>query len=297
MTWPRRRWWVLAVAAVTGTVGLTTASADRPLSKAPTPPALSTAADGSTAATQALLATLRHAGLRPDQPRPGQGRPSGGGATRQLSVNWSGYVVDDRRTNSYSTVSGTWIQPGVTCTKSEDEMTSFWVGLDGFNSGTVEQDGTLAWCYQGRPYYYTWWEMFPTVGVETVGTNVAPGDHITASVRFTAGAYMLAVTDSSRPANSFSTSQFCSFLVICSNASAEWIAETPTGTRGLWPWPPFGQWRVVSAHVKSGAASGGINAFPSDKLIIVGNDGGSLANTGALDSTGDRFSLTWTHGY
>jgi hypothetical protein len=179
-------------------------------------------------------------------------------------------------------------------------MTAFWVGLDGFDSGTVEQDGTLAWCYQGRPYYYTWWEMFPEVGVETVGTGLVPGDRVTASVRFAGGpynTYVLAVTDSTHPANSFRTSQVCYFLVTCSNASAEWIAETPAGSRGLWPWPPFGRWSVTSARVGSGTASGGINSFPDDRLVIVGDDGGTLANTGALDSSGHSFTMTWAHDY
>jgi hypothetical protein len=176
-------------------------------------------------------------------------------------------------------------------------MAAFWVGLDGVNSGTVEQDGTLAWCYQGRPYYYTWWEMFPTVGVEAIGTAVNPGDHIVASVRFSAGAYVLRVTDSTNPANSFSTTQICNYLVVCSNASAEWIAEAPSATRGLWPWPPYGDWSVVSAKVESGAVTAGINAFPDDRSVIVGDDGGALANTGALDPAGHSFSVIWTHSY
>ena len=177
----------LAVGVAAGAVALTTASAHGAISRAPTAPAPIAASTDGSAATQALLATLRSASLRPNQPVPGQAIPKGRGASRQLSENWSGYAVDDRRDNSYSTVTGTWRQPGVTCTPSEDEMSSFWVGLDGYDSGTVEQVGTLAWCYQGRPYYYTWWEMAPTVGVETVGTHVAPGDHITASVKFRAG--------------------------------------------------------------------------------------------------------------
>lgn len=45
------------------------------------------------------------------------------------------------------------------------------MGLDGFDNQTVEQDGTLAYCFEGAAYYFTWWEMFPG-GSVTVGSSV-----------------------------------------------------------------------------------------------------------------------------
>ena len=58
----------------------------------------------------------------------------------------------------------------------------FWVGIDGFTSGSVEQDGTLIECSGGRAFYFTWWEMFPTNSIQVVGSSVRPGDAISASV-------------------------------------------------------------------------------------------------------------------
>ena len=51
----------------------------------------------------------------------------------------------------------------MTC-NAEDQITSNWVGLDGFGNSpaTVEQLGTISWCFQGTPTYFTWYEMFPT---------------------------------------------------------------------------------------------------------------------------------------
>ena len=53
----------------------------------------------------------------------------------------------------------------------------------------------------------------------------------------------------------------------------------------------------MSAQAKSESASGGINTFPDDQLVLVGNDGGILAATGALSSRGASFNLIWTHSY
>ncbi len=86
----------------------------------------------------------------------------------------------------------------MTCS-AEDQITSDWVGLDGFNSGTVEQLGTISWCFQGTPTYFTWYEMFPAGTIE-VGTTLKPGDKIAASVTRTGTSYALKLTDSTTSA-------------------------------------------------------------------------------------------------
>ena len=52
--------------------------------------------------------------------------------------NWSGYAVTGAR-NSVSDVKGSWLVPAVhgTC-GSTDQYASFWIGIDGYNSNTVE---------------------------------------------------------------------------------------------------------------------------------------------------------------
>jgi Peptidase A4 family len=57
-------------------------------------------------------------------------------------------------------VSGSWTVPSVTC-DSGTEYSSFWVGIDGFNSNTIEQMGTDADCHSGSPAYYAWFELYP----------------------------------------------------------------------------------------------------------------------------------------
>jgi hypothetical protein len=36
-------------------------------------------------------------------------------------------------------------------------LAAFWVGIDGYSSDTVEQDGTIIESYEGTVYYYDWW--------------------------------------------------------------------------------------------------------------------------------------------
>lgn len=270
------------------------AAAPAPAARAGAPAA--TSAGDRTAATRALLRVFRTSGPLPFEHAPGARARRIGGLTIQWSGNWSGYADDNSTGRTYSAVTATWTQPKVTCSAAEDELAGYWVGLDGLTTPTVEQDGVFAWCYQGAAYYYSWYEMYPD-GPVVLGTTVAPGDRVTASVTVTSHGYRLTVDDSTHPANAFTTVQQCPAGALCDNASAEWIAETPAGSRGLWPWPPFGTWRPAAALATSGGKTGSIKSFPDDQIVIVGDDGQALANTGSLASSGSTFSLTWAYAY
>ena len=58
---------------------------------------------------------------------------------------------------------------------------AFWDGLDGYNSGSVEQTGTIGYCSGATAKYYAWYEMYPA-GSVVYSQPVAPGDEISASV-------------------------------------------------------------------------------------------------------------------
>lgn len=278
---------VVGIAAV---VGSTSASSPRVATASRAPAA------SSAGATAALLSFLKTHGTGLAQRAPGS-TPKGAGLTSEGSYNWSGYVDDNSTGNTYTLASGTWTEPAVTCPTTEDQMAVFWVGLDGWTSATVEQDGTLVWCSNGAAHYYTWWEMYPTNNIQIVGSTVAPGDKIVASVTFAAGKYTLKVTDSTTPANSFTKSETCGSGLTCSNADAEWIGETPGTARGYWPLPNFKLWKVTGAKTKSGTTTGAISAFPDDQITLVGIDGQALATPGALNSLGNSFTDTWGYSY
>jgi hypothetical protein len=208
------------------------------------------------------------------------------GLTQVQSTNWSGYADDNSAGATYSTVTANWSEPAVSCSSRTTQLAAFWVGIDGYTSGSVEQDGTLAECYHGSAFYFTWWEMYPSNAIQTVGSTVQPGDSISASVVRSGTSYTLKITDSTHPANSFSTTQSCSN---CANSSAEWIAEAPSGSRGIYPLPNFGTWTASGATVNSGV----ISSFPDDEITMVNSSGAVKAQPGSLNGSGNAFSVTW----
>ena len=127
-----------------------------------------------------------------------------------------------------------------------------------YSSSSVEQDGTLVECYRSRAYYYSWWEMYPSNAIQVAGSSVSHGDSISASVVKSGSSYTLKVTDSTHSANSFTTTQTCSS---CADSSAEWIAEAPSGSSGVYPLSDFRSWSTSGASVTSGSAAGVISSF------------------------------------
>lgn len=99
--------------------------------------------------------------------------------TSVKSTNWAGYAAT-ASSGSVTSVGGSWTEPTVKC-GTRTSLAAFWVGIDGYNSNTVEQTGTLAQCSHGTASHYVWWEMYPLNAVQTYGT-ISAGDQFTASV-------------------------------------------------------------------------------------------------------------------
>jgi hypothetical protein len=209
------------------------------------------------------------------------------GLTQVQSTNWAGYADTG---SSFSQVAGSWTEPSATCSGRSESLAVFWVGIDGFSSDSVEQDGTLIECDRGTASQFTWWEMFPTNDIQVVGSTLAAGDSITSSVVRSGTSYTLSVTDSTNPANSFTTTQTCSD---CANSSAEWIAEAPSGSNGVEPLAHFSTFTDTGSTVTEGSTSGVISSFTDDELTMVDNSGNVKALPSALNSSGNGFSVTW----
>jgi putative intracellular protease/amidase len=210
--------------------------------------------------------------------------------TLRKSRNWSGFADDNTQGNTYTQVGAHWTEPAVICGSSLSLVT-FWVGLDGLNSGTVEQVGTGAECYQGNAYYYTWWEMYPTNAEQVVGLTVSPGDSIDAQVVDEGGGnYSLEVTDQSNPADSFSTTQSCA--AVCADASAEWVAEAPSGSNGVFPLADYQSWSVSGATATSGS-QGTVTSFPYEWVFMFNLNTGDLLSYPAGYPSGGNFTTTW----
>src|SRR5438445_11941508 len=121
------------------------------------------------------------------------------------SSNWSGYAVNGA-VGSVTDVKGSWTVPAVTCAPGETSYSSFWTGIDGFNSPTVEQTGTDSDCQSGVPTYYAWYEFYPGPAFLITDITVRPGDHLSAeAVYSTTGLVTVTITDATT-AHSFTTS-------------------------------------------------------------------------------------------
>jgi Peptidase A4 family len=238
--------------------------------------------------------------LREDRPTVHLVRPGGvalkEGARSTTSVgsfNWSGYV-NSATAGAFTAASGTWRQPATVCSP-EQRLTAFWVGLDGFDNDTVEQLGTLAYCFEGVPYYFSWWEMFPGASV-TVGSTVQPGDLISASVKRSGTNYTLTLIDFTTPGNSFSTVQSCT---TCENDSAEWIAERPAFAIGITPLSFFRSWNLMRASQTSNGVRGSIGSGPSPTQILMFDATGTyqLDQVSGLLRGGSSFRVRWLNSY
>jgi hypothetical protein len=201
--------------------------------------------------------------------------------SHSTSSNWSGYSAINGR---YTSVSANWTQPTASCT-SATTYSSFWVGLDGDGSSTVEQTGTSADCSGGAPKYYAWYEMYPKFPTN-LSLAIRPGDSISASVTTDGSGRFTLMIRNNTTGQSFTTS---ARLKSAKLASAEAIAEAPSSSGGVLPLTNFGT-ASFSATTVNGQA---IGSFNPDKIDMV--SGSTVkAQTSAL-SGGSSFSVAWKH--
>jgi len=201
--------------------------------------------------------------------------------SHSTSTNWSGYSAIN---GHYTSVSANWTQPTASCT-SQTTYSSFWVGLDGDGSSTVEQTGTSADCSGGSPRYYAWYEMYPKFPVN-LSIPIRAGDSMTGSVTTDGrGRFTLTIHNNTTGGNFVTTQN----LKRARLASAEAIAEAPSGSGGVLPLTNFGT-ANFSAVTVNGAA---IGTFNPDRIDMV-SGGVTKAQTSAL-SGGTSFSVTWRH--
>ena len=208
------------------------------------------------------------------------------------STNWSGYADTGQ---SYSTVTSSWIQPAATCASGENSYSSFWVGLDGDGSQTVEQTGTDADCSTGKPTYYAWYEFFNAA--DPAGTPsydytdpVKPGDQFTATSTYQGGtSYNETITD-----NTEGWSESTNGTDAGTQASAEVIAEAPSSVSGSTlqrlPLANFGKVDFAGSTVNSQP----FGSVGNTNALNMYNSSRTTEDASASDlSGGTNFTDTW----
>jgi hypothetical protein len=208
------------------------------------------------------------------------------------SYNWSGYAVTAAK-GSVRDVSGSWIVPSVACDNGT-EYSSFWVGIDGFNSNTVEQIGTDSDCHSGSPTYYAWFEFYPHPMFTINNLPVQPGDLMSANVHYDPSSRQFTVTITNETAHkSFSTS---TRVNNAQRSSAEWVAEAPSSAGGILPLANFGTVSYGADTTTVNGTTGVIGAFGTTNvyaITMVDNSGTDKAVPSKLSSDNSSFSVQW----
>ena len=198
------------------------------------------------------------------------------------SSNWSGYAASGGR---YTKVSAHWVEPKGMCSGTiGSAYSSFWVGLDGYGSSTVEQTGSEVDCSGTSAQYYSWYEMYPSYPVN-FGNKVRPGDRFTGSVTYHGGGhYTLVLADTTRGWRH----AIQATLTGAGNSSAEVIAEAPSSTLGVLPLADFGTVRFTGAQVDGRY----IGHFHPAKIVMTNSSGQAKDRISGL-GRGGKFSATW----
>jgi hypothetical protein len=208
----------------------------------------------------------------------------GGGITHQAeSTNWSGYAAT---TGTYTSVSASWTEPAGTCT-SGDQWSSFWVGLDGYNSNSVEQTGSDVDCSGATPKYYAWYEVYPSPA-ENYPSTVKPGDHLNASVTYTgSNKFSLYVADTTGGWSHTTVGT----LAGAARSSAEVIVEAPccTASGAILPLADFGTVSMAGSQANRSALG---NAGGLTQIVMIDGAGLGKDTVSAL-ATGENFTATW----
>jgi hypothetical protein len=205
------------------------------------------------------------------------------------STNWSGYAVSST-TGSVTDVKGSWIVPVVTGTTKA--WSSFWVGIDGYASNSVEQIGTDSDWKNGKAVYYAWYEFYPQPSYLIKSVPIKAGDMISAEVIGSGTRFRVTITDVTT-GKSFSIK---ATVQAAKKSSAEWIAEAPSSTSGVLPLANFGTVTFSGCQATINGNTGPINydSWQYD-AITMSSSGTTKASPSALSTGGSSFSVTWYH--
>jgi hypothetical protein len=219
----------------------------------------------------------------------------------QTSDNWSGYVATQE---IFSSVSGSWTVPSLTCPPDATSLSASWVGIDGYDdpidNATVEQDGTEADCIGGLPSYGAWFEMYGDDSVAggypvDLSYPVSPGDVMTASVSVAGSTWTLDIADVTQSWHASETIAMPSTPP--AQTSAEWIEERPemcSPTCGMSDLANFGAVSFTASGADGDSTSGPLSSFSFLPLEMVSDsDSAVLAAPSGLDSSGENFVDTW----
>lgn len=209
------------------------------------------------------------------------------------SSNWAGYVAT---TSGATAISGSWTVPTATCNGTA--YAAQWIGLDGYQNSTVEQDGTAVTCAGTSATYQAWYEMYGDASVASGNAvflsgaqyPVSAGDVMNATVSGAGSSWTLAIADSTK---NWHFSITVTGPTSTTGQSAEWIVERPqicTNTSCALPTlAATSATTFTGAQVTISGVTSGLSSLAPTALQMV-NGSTPLATPGPVSST-NSFSV------
>ena len=230
------------------------------------------------------------------------------------SENWAGYAVTAGN-YSVSNVTASFTVP--TVNTGGNSYAAFWVGIDGFNDGTVEQTGIIAEPAGHGPHssteYLVWYEFYPAAPVYASFT-ASPDDIVYATVSYnnTTGYFTTCISINSPSGSHVGTFSHSQTVSGAHDDSAEWIVEAPASAGQILPLANFGTAYFGESYTgientnyaTISGIHGSIGMFTTaTEIIMVSSSGVPEATPSALNSNGSSFYVTYdqtstsTHGH
>ena len=197
-----------------------------------------------------------------------------GVSAEAVSENWAGYAATTTHTGGFSAVSGSWVQPSVSCAAGAS-YSAYWVGLGGGdqNSSALEQDGTQANCSSsGQASYYAWYELVPSAPVK-VDLAIHAGDRIWARTAVDGDHVTVTVTDKTTHRTFSKTLTMTAATP--DTSTAEWVTEAPSaciggasGTCTPLPLADFSRVRFSNAYARAGGQVKPISGWTAQAIAL-----------------------------
>jgi Peptidase A4 family len=207
---------------------------------------------------------------------------------------WSGYVSKESGSTYYNDVFGEWVQPSISATSCSGATHLSWVGLGGYGTAKLIQDGT-------NQSNQAWYEYLGAGGTGVSITllpaslGIHSGDTIAAWTSYSAGTAYWTVEDvTNGKASSASLSSASSFY---DGSSAEFIDERTTFGTTPSPLADYSatDWTSASAEITSTGYKDALSSLTNVTQLTMVNPGTGHTLATALNegSNGYTFQTAW----
>ena len=236
----------------------------------------------------------------PDRPKtttPDEAGDGFGGVSTATTSIWAGYVSKESSSTYYGNVEGSWVEPSISSTSCSGATHLTWVGIGGYNSQQLLQDGTDQ---NNRPWFEYLGNNGTGVNITSFPTNVtiSSGDTVEAITEYTGGtAYYLVEDETTGQTTTASVSGASPYY---DGSSAEFIDERTSFGAARIPSPlaDFGVTHWTEAQAATSSAFKSPQPLSSltnvtQLSMLNGNDNHTLAVPENEGFGGYTFETSW----